>query len=261
MPANALAPSKNCTEASSSLSSGMRVWRSPCHLTHEDALRLRAVLLRRFDGTRSVRDLMNRHRFAIQTLEAAAAVGIIRLEKRQPHTGRPSLIATLEPDAVNKTRAAKLPCRAERPLPLSFREEDFLIYYMCRRGMSPLAGFGGGGSAAEAYMKSYGSRRKLTAASARSAGARLARRPWMRAAFLLSRRLPLINQRAYQPDDLRSAGREWLQLASALCKFGDWPADACAAILSVRTYPEAIARLRNLPKFIGSAESLAHGSG
>ena len=221
----------------------------PYVLNYEDARRLCATLLRRYDGTLALRELNRRHRFPAHVTDAAAAAGIIRIEKRQPYTGRPSRVAVLEPDAVNKCVTAKLPHRCERPLPLNFREESFLCEYIRRWGTKHLGGGRGSGSAAHAYRKAYGKHRAITAASARSAGARLARRPWMKAAFYLDRKGMLYGQRQL-PADLRSSAREWLELVRAVnASFADWPADVRAVLRSVKTYPEAIKALAQLPRF------------
>ena len=223
----------------------------PYVLNYEDARRLCAALLRRYDGTLTLRELNRRHHFPAHVTDAAAAAGIIRIEKRKPHTGRPSRVAVLEPDSVNKTQAAKLPYRRERPLPLNFREESFLCEYIRRWGTKHLGGGRGCGSAAYAYRKAYGKHRAITAASARSAGARLARRPWMKAAFYLDRKGMLYGQHPL-PADLRSSARHWLQLAKDLnASFNDWPEDVRAVLRNAKTYPEAIKALAQLPRFDG----------
>jgi hypothetical protein len=217
----------------------------PYKLTREDAARLCAVLARQFDGTRTLRDLERRHRIWPHIAKAAAEAGFVRIEKRQPRTGRPSYVAVLEPDGVNKSQAAKLPSRHELPKPLSFREETFLQYYACRRGISRF----GGGSAADAYWRVYGCHRTITRASARSAGARLMRRPWMKAAFYLDRRMTANGGRLHWPRDLYSAAWQWLNLVRAFNQFGDWPADICFIVRHANTYPEAVEGLRRLKRF------------
>jgi hypothetical protein len=231
----------------------VRIWRSPYVLTHEDAVRLCAVLKRWYDGRRTLRELERRHRVWPRVVKAAAAAGIVRIEKHKPHTGRPSYIAVLEPDSVNKCKAAKLPYRFERLLSLSIREESFLQHYLCRRG---LRGFFPGGSAADAYRKVYGRHRPLTLGSIRSAGARLARQPWMKAAFFLDRRMSHHGGRLHWPADLRSAARQWLQLVRMVNRYGDWPADVCRVIQQARTYPDAVDGLRRLDRFRSSVDVL-----
>ena len=130
------------------------------------------------------------------------------------------------------------------PKPLSFREEDFLRHYYCRRGISRF----GGGSAAEAYRKVYGRHRAITRGSARSAGARLARQPWIRAAFCLDRRLMGHGGRLHWHRDLRSHAREWLELIRTVDKFGDWPDDVAQIIRHANTHTEAIAGLKRIER-------------
>ncbi len=223
----------------------MRLSFLPYKLTREDAVRLCKILVRQFDGTRTLRDLERRYRVWPRVVEAAAEAGFIRIEKRQPPTGRPSRVAVLEPGGVNKSQSAKLPSRHDLPKPLTFREEDFLKYYACRRGISRF----GGGSAADAYMRVYGRRRIITRASARSAGARLMRRPWMRAAFYLDRRMMAHGGRLHWPRDLYSTASQWLNLVRSLNRLGDWPADICFVIRHAKSYPEAAEGLRRLRRF------------
>ena len=221
----------------------MRFSSQPYVLTFEDARRLRDVLLRRYNGAVSVRDLTRSYGIDPCIIEAAAAVGIIHIETRRPQTGRPSRIAVISGDGVNKSITAKLPPRADIPKPLSFREEDFLRAYLCKRGRLWFGGRGAG-SAAHAYRAAYGKHRTITPGSTRSAGARLARQPWMRAAFLLDRRMTGHGGRLHWPADLRSAGRQWLTLIRSINRtFDDWPADVCRAIQSAKTHPEALAAL------------------
>lgn len=226
----------------------MRLSYCPYALTWEDAGRLIAVLTRRGDSL-TVRDLERRHRIWTRVIDAAAAIRIVRIEKRQPHTGRPSLVVVLESHSVNKTRAAKLPFRQDNLRGLSIREESFLAEYWCPRG-TPFFGPRGHGSAADAYRKAYGRHRAITPASARSAGARLMRRPWMRAAFYLDRRLMQHGGRLHYPADMHSAGGKWLQLIRNLDRaFIDWPADVGRVIRHASTYPEArdgLAKLERL---------------
>jgi hypothetical protein len=228
----------------------MRISFLPYSLTSEDAWRLYDVLRSyRYGEVRTLRDLARRHRIYPRVVEAAFAAGLVRIEKRQPHTGRPSILARLEPDAVNKCPPAKLPSRLDRPQPSSFREEDFLRHYLCRRGMSAFWKRGTG-SAADAYRKVYGQHRRITDGTARSAGARLARQPWMKAAFYLERRLMGHGGRLRWPVDLRSAAREWWQLIQGLNQgFGDWPADVAQIIRTAKTHPEAREGLKKLERF------------
>lgn len=238
-------------------------------LTREDADRL-AYVLTRHGGERTLRDLERRHRFWPHMIEAAAAAGVVCIEIRQPATGRPSRVAVLHAEMVNKTPSAKLPLfsdqsaidrvagcisalprRRDLPVPLTIREELFLMNYWCRNGIGG-GFFGPRGlhSAADAYWSVYGQGGRLKWASAKSAGARLARRPWMRAAWLLSRRLSGCGQPFRFPDDMRSAGRGWRSLIQQLDrKFFSWPPDVTYALRHTRTLPEALERLRELGHF------------
>lgn len=56
------------------------------------------------------------------------------------------------------------------------------------------------------------------------AGARLARRPWVRAAWYLDRRLQGTGGRLHWPDDMRSAWHTWIQL------IGEMVLDRCCRI-------------------------------
>ena len=228
----------------------MRLSFQPYTLTQEDTRRLVAVL-GRHGGSRTVRDLSRRHRFwSLAVLEAAAAAGFIRIEKRQPRTGRPSHVAVLEPVAVNKTPSAKLPRRRDVPSGLTFQEEDFLMRYSCRRGCSFFGGGRNAGSAADAYRKTYGRHHIITDASARSAGARLMRQPWMKAAFLLDRRLMHHGGRLHYPADMHSAGWQWLQLIRALDReFADWSADVGHIIRHAHTCLDACDEMLKLERF------------
>ena len=216
----------------------------PYPLTAEVAARLVAVLTRH-GGSCTLRDLHRRHRFWDSgILEQTAAAGIIRIEKRQPLTGRPSLVAVLNSAGVNNSPSAKLPRRRDVPRGLSCREQLFLAHYWCKRGTGFFGGGRNAGCAADAYRKVYGKFRRLTAASARSAGARLMRRPWMRAAFLLDRRLMNHGGRLHWPVDLHSKGREWLQLLRSLDRqYLDWPADIGQIIRLAQTYEGALDHL------------------
>jgi hypothetical protein len=218
--------------------------RHPYPLTVEEAQRLIRVLTRH-DGNRTVRDLYRRHRFWDPCiLEQAAAAGIISIEKRRPRTGRPSVVAVLCADGVNKTHAAKLPRRRDLPRGITWREEDFLRYYSCRWGTR----FFGNDSAAATYRYVYGRHRALTTGSIRSAGARLARQPWMRAALIYDRRLMNCGGRLQYPDDMRSAAWSWLRLLYDLCRrYVDWPPAVGAVLRHARTFSEATSELDKLP--------------
>jgi hypothetical protein len=216
----------------------------PYILTQEDAARLVAVLARR-GGRLTLRDLYRRHRFVPYMVEAAAGAGLVRIETRKPRTGRPSQEVTLGAESVNKSAPAKLPRRGDIPRALTIREERFLQRYVCRRGTSFFGGPRGSGSAADAYRQTYGSH--LSPGSCRSAGARLRRRPWMRAAFLLDRRLMAHGGRTHFPEDMRSAGEEWLAVIAVLDQGGrGWPPDAARAMREARTCPAACSALVRL---------------
>jgi hypothetical protein len=196
----------------------------PYQLNHEDALRICYALKRRWDGTMTLRDLERRHHAYPHIVEALAAAGFMRIEQRKASTGRPSLVAILERRWSEQISAAKLPLRSEQPKPLSFREEDFLWQYGIKCGRIFLGGKRGSGSAADAYRKVYGGHRPITPGRARSAGARLARQPWMAAGASLQRRL-LYSGGGFVgwPRDLRNNCWKWLQLIGALGS--DWPPD------------------------------------
>ena len=241
-------------------------------LTREDAKRLLAVLTRH-GGERTLRDLQRRHRFWPHVVEAAAAAGVIRIEMRRPITGRPSRVAMQISGLVNNCGSAKLsgfgsesmesqveavvrslPTRDQRPLGLTIQEELFVMYYWFRRGM-PGGVFGprGEGSAAHAYRRIYGQSRRLKWSSVKSAGARLARRPWIRAAWFLDRRLQGTGGRLHWPDDMRSACHTWIQLIVEMDAAFDrsWPYDVAHAIRHAHTVWEAKDSLAKLDRFAG----------
>lgn len=223
----------------------------PYILTQEDAVRLLAVLARR-GGRLTLRDLYRRHRFLPYMVEAAAGAGLVRIEMRKPRTGRPSQEVTLGGESVNKSAPAKPPRRDDIPRGLTIREERFLQRYVCRRGTSFFGGPRGSGSAADAYRQTYGSH--LAPGSCRSAGARLRRRPWMRAAFLLDRRLMAHGGRTHFPEDMRSAGDQWLELIRLLdVAFVDWPAGVRRIMCAARTCAEAKGELLILRRLGGFA--------
>ena len=128
------------------------------------------------------------------------------------------------------------------------------MYYWFRRGM-PGGVFGprGEGSAAHAYGRIYGRSRRLKWSSAKSAGARLARRPWVRAAWFLDRRLQGTGRRLHWPDDMRSACHTWIQPIVEMDAAFDrsWPCDVAHAIRHAHTVWEAKDRLTKLERFAG----------
>jgi hypothetical protein len=219
----------------------------PYPLTSEEAARLVAVLARH-GGTRTLRDLYRRHCFwDARHLEQAAAAGIIRIEKRKPATGRPSVVAVLNSDGVNNSPPAKLPRRADLPLGLTWKEQRFLDRFAFRWGTSYFGEGRNGGCATNAYAAAFGLSRKTSRASDRSSASRLLRRPWIEAGFLLDRRLMNFGGRIHWPTDLRSAADEWIGLLLTLDRlWSQWPLDVASAIRRARTYPEAIGGLRDL---------------
>ena len=76
------------------------------------------------------------------------------------------------------------------------------------------------------------------------------RRPWMRAAFLLDRRLMAHGGRLHYPTDMRSAGLQWLNLIRRLDRaFMDWPADVRQVIRHAQSYEEALNGLAELERW------------
>jgi len=219
----------------------------PYPLTSDETARLVAVLARH-GGTRTLRDLYRRHRFwDASHLEQAAAAGIIRIEKRKPAIGRPSFVAVLNSDGVNKSPPAKLPRRADLPLGLTWKEQRFLARFAFRWGTSYFGEGRNGGCATNAYAVAFGLARKTSRASDRSSASRLLRRPWIEAGFLLDRRLMNFGGRIHWPTDLRSAADEWIGLLLTLDRlWSQWPLDVASAIRRASTYPEAICGLRDL---------------
>jgi len=239
-------------------------------LTREDADRLAAVLTRH-GGERTLRDLERRHRFWPHMVEAAAVAGVVCIEIRRPATGRPSRVAVLHAEMVNKTPSAKLPLfpekhgrnlvadrlpalphRSDLPMPLTIREKLFLMNYWCRNGIgSGFFGPRGLHSAADAYRSVYGQGGRLKWVSAKSAGARLARRPWIRAAWFLDHRLQGTGGRLHWPDDMRSACHPWIQLIVEMDAAFDrsWPYDVAHVIRHAHTVWEAKDRLAKLDRF------------
>jgi hypothetical protein len=219
----------------------------PEPVTHEDVQRLQEVLRRR-GGSCTLRDLYRRHSFwdpAIFT--TAEAAGIISIETIKPRTGRPSRVAVLKSAEDNISAPAKLPRRSELPRGITRKEERFLALYFYRWGSNFFGEGKNGGCATNAYAAAYGKRRPTTRASDRSSASRLLRRPWMRAGFLLDRRLMNFGGRIHWPDDLFSAAGEWLALLRSIeVLTPDWPPRLAAAIRISRTYPEALNRLREL---------------
>lgn len=215
----------------------------PLPLTCEEAARLVAVLERR-GGACPLRDLARRHRFhCIQNLEQAAQAGIIRIETHKPATGRPSRVAVLPPGGVNNAMPAKLPRRDALPQGLTVPEHAFLAHYLCRRGT---AFFGPrySGSAAWAYRAVYPQARP---ASARSAGARIMRKPHMLAALRIIQRASTFSLDPRFPPDLFSRGREWLELCRALDGEYNrsWPLSVISLVFecrSIRDFARAYVR-------------------
>lgn len=208
-------------------------------LTREDADRLLAVLARR-GGRLSFRDLYRRHRFLPHVLEAAATAGVVAIAIHKPRTGRPSRMVVMDPDTVNKLESAKLPRRRSLPKGLTLREECFLGRYLCPHGLR-LRGFPRGqGSAADAYRRAYG--RTIPPGTARSAGARLARQPWIRVGILLNQRLLGYGRPWQYPADLRSSAETWLAVINTLDRAaGGWSARHRQIIASAHTINDAIA--------------------
>ena len=219
----------------------------PYPLTSEEAARLVAVLARH-GGTRTLRDLYRRHSFwDARHLEQAAASGIIRIERRKPAIGRPSVVAVLNSEGVNNCPPAKLPRRADLHLGLTWKEERFLARFAFRWGTSYFGEGKNGGCATNAYAVAFGRSRKTSRASDRASASRLLRRPWIKAGFLLDRRLMSFGGRTHWPTDLRSAADDWIGLLQILDRlWSPWPLDVASAIRRARTYPEAIGGLRDL---------------
>jgi hypothetical protein len=208
--------------------------------------RLYSILVRIPGHAVSVRDLCRTYGMKRWELSQAEATGWIEFQKRKPPTGRPSLLCQIR-KKVNTNAPAKLPpLRGRRNRSLSLREREFLNLYLCPYGVSILVG--NGHSAAWAYRKVYGRHRDLTEASIRSAGARLARRPWMWAARILSCRLHFFAAYWDWPCDMRSHGRGWCRLVSILdSEFLDWPFDIALEVSRSRTVTEAAGFLKDHP--------------
>jgi hypothetical protein len=224
----------------------------PYPLTSDEVARLVAVLARH-GGTRTLRDLYRRHCFwDAKHLELAAAAGIIRIERRKPATGRPSVVAVLNSDGVNNSPPAKLPRRADLPLGLTWKEQRFLDRFAFRWGTSYFGEGRNGGCAAQAYRAAYGGGRPMRPASARSAASRLLRQPWMRAALIYQRRLGPFGPVYRWPDDMRSADVQWLELLRGLNRKGaDWPPCVVAILRSARNFGEASSALCQVAMAVG----------
>lgn len=185
----------------------------------------------------------------------AAELGWIEIEIRKPRTGRPSRVVKFA--AVNKCHAAKLPpYRRHLPQALSNRHWLFVRRYWCKKGIGGFLGPAGHGSAFHAYRSIYrhsGAEKPTKRASAKSSAARLARQPWIRAAWLFDVRLMRFSGLAGQgrdfPSDLRSAGSGWLRLLRWLDRTftSDWPLEVRSAVASAGTIETARAALRVLP--------------
>jgi hypothetical protein len=237
-------------------------------LVREDAFRLVAII-KRHGGFRTLRDLDRRHRFWKHMIDAAEYAGIIQIETRKKRTGRPSVGAIVAPGNSEQNLAANLPLRKDRMQTLTFPEELFCLEYYCRRGMScSFFGMGRGShSAADAYRRVYGRRHRLTAASARSAGSRLARRPWMKAGWLYCLRVFKFNQfpnrGCWFPDDMRSDDERWLKLLRWIeWEFtADWTPAIRIAIGFSKNFPEACEAMKRVPLTDKQKEDLSHISG
>lgn len=107
------------------------------------------------------------------------------------------------------------------------------------------------GSAAHPYGRIDGRSRRLKGSSTKSADARLAHRPWIRAAWFLARRLQGTGGRLHWPDDMRSACHTWIQLIVEMDAAFDrsWPSDVAHAIRLARTVWEAKDMFNRLEQF------------
>ena len=222
--------------------------------------RLRRILLRDPDNAVSVRDLCRTYGMERWELLQAEAAGWIQMDLRKPPTGRPSRVCRINRERkVNKNAPAELPrYRGDRNRPLSQREREFLNLYLFPYGMP--RDFGGGYSAAWAYQKVYGRFRTVAVASARSAGARLARRSWMWAARMLDCRLS--NDARDWPEDMRSHGRAWSCLVLLLDSvFLDWPREVVVAVARARTIGPAVESLKKHPLLKSRAREFVCAAG
>ena len=107
------------------------------------------------------------------------------------------------------------------------------------------------GSAAHAYGRIDGRSRRLKGSSTKSADARLARSPWIRAAWFLARRIQGTGGRLHWPDDMRSACHTWIKLIVEMDAAFDrsWPYDVAHAIRLAHTVWEAKDMLSRLERF------------
>ncbi|RYD31839.1 MAG: hypothetical protein EOP86_17040 [Verrucomicrobiaceae bacterium] len=229
-------------------------------LCRERLGRIQTILSRANGHPVSVRDFLRTFRVLEWELDQAATLGWVEITVRKPKTGRPSRIVT--PAPVNKIGAAKLPpYRSGIPNGISHRHQAFLVRYFCKGGLAYGFGTGGTGSPFDAYSRVYaqqGTSKPPARASRRSAGARLARQPWMKAAFLYRCRLCLspghCKYRPFEyPSDLRSRGKDWVILLQTLDRHFrrqppyDWPEEVSLAIADGRTVEEAAGLLSALP--------------
>ncbi len=210
--------------------------------TREDADRITRVLSRQ-GGASTLRDLHRRHRIWSRAVDAAERAGIVAIETRRPRIGRPSRIARLTLDVGNIYPPAEFPTRSSRPLSLSVREELFLAQYWLKGGYRFNRFQRGSHSAGDAYQRVFGRDRHMSRNTARSAGGRLARRPWIDAAWRYLIRLthtPGFQSEGYRlqyPDDIRSAGAAWQALLFFLdCEFSStWTPEVVSAAANART--------------------------
>jgi len=217
------------------------------YVTQEDVQRLQNVLRRR-GGSCTLRDLYRRHSFWNPAIFIVAAeAGLIRIEERRPRTGRPSKVAVLCAGNDSILEHAKLPRRIDRPLGLTRRELRFLDLYLCRWGSPFLKQGRNGGCATHAYSTAFGRGGQPSSASDRSSASRLLRRPWMRAAFLIDRRLRQLGCPVSLPRDLRSEGPRWLSLVCTIDRLcSPWPRHVADVIRCAETYPDAMRRFEEM---------------
>lgn len=224
-------------------------------LSRERLNRIQRILARADVQPVTVREFARRFSVWEWELEQAAELGWIEIEIRKPRTGRPSRVVKSAP--VNKSGAAKLPpYRRHLPQELSNRHWLFVRRYWCKGGISGFPGPAGHGSAFHAYRSIYcqpGAEKPTKRASAKTSAARLARRPYIRAAWLFDVRLMRFSGTQGEgvdfPRDMRSAGSDWLRLLRWLDRTFDctWPREIREAIASARSIDNARRALRALP--------------
>ncbi len=104
-----------------------------------------------------------------------------------------------------------------------------------------------GGCATHAYSTVFGRSGQPSSASDRSSVSRLLRRPWMRAAFLIDRRLGQLGCPFSLPRDLRSEGHRWLSLVCTMVRlFSPWPRHVADVIRGAETYPDTMRRFEEM---------------